>query len=124
MAQQNICSFHFGCQCSSVYCLDAKVSRPSVEGLTHRSWCLQWKVAPALAAGNCIVLKPSEVASLTCLELGALAVEAGLPAGVLNVITGLGADCGGPLRYILRLGQSCMNGQKFELLHVSGSVLM
>ena len=59
---------------------------------------LQWKVAPALAAGNTIVLKPSEVASLTCLELGSLATEAGLPAGVLNVITGLGADCGGPLR--------------------------
>ncbi|KAK9864697.1 hypothetical protein WJX84_012091 [Apatococcus fuscideae] len=56
-----------------------------------------WKVAPALAAGNTIVLKPSEMASLTCLELGALAREAGLPAGVLNVITGLGPDAGAPL---------------------------
>jgi acyl-CoA reductase-like NAD-dependent aldehyde dehydrogenase len=58
----------------------------------------QWKVAPALAAGNCCVLKPSEVASLTCLQLAQLASEAGLPPGVLNVITGLGPDAGGPLR--------------------------
>jgi hypothetical protein len=58
----------------------------------------QWKVAPALAAGNCCVLKPSEMASLTCLQLAQLASEAGLPPGVLNVITGLGPDAGGPLR--------------------------
>eukprot|EP00877_Chromochloris_zofingiensis_P013539 jgi/Chrzof1/8439/Cz03g10210.t1 len=56
-----------------------------------------WKVAPALAAGNCCVLKPSEMASVTCLELAQLACEAGLPAGVLNVITGLGQDAGAPL---------------------------
>ena len=57
-------------------------------------------MAPALAAGNTIVLKPSEMASLTCLEMGALATRAGLPAGVLNVITGLGPDAGAPLRWI------------------------
>jgi betaine-aldehyde dehydrogenase len=57
----------------------------------------QWKVAPALAAGNCCILKPSEMASLTCLELAAIAHEAGLPAGVLNVLTGLGATAGAPL---------------------------
>jgi betaine-aldehyde dehydrogenase len=54
-------------------------------------------VAPALAAGNCCILKPSETASLTCLELAAIAHEAGLPAGVLNVLTGLGATAGAPL---------------------------
>jgi betaine-aldehyde dehydrogenase len=43
------------------------------------------------------VLKPSEMASVTCLELAALASEAGLPRGVLNVITGLGPDAGAPL---------------------------
>ncbi len=52
------------------------------------------KVAPALAAGNSIVLKPSEIASLSALRLGELAVEAGLPAGVLNVVPGLGPTVG------------------------------
>lgn len=56
-----------------------------------------WKVAPALAAGNCCVLKPSELASVTCLELAELALQAGLPPGVLNVVTGLGPDAGAPL---------------------------
>ncbi|KAG2432315.1 hypothetical protein HYH02_013035 [Chlamydomonas schloesseri] len=56
-----------------------------------------WKVAPALAAGCTAVLKPSELASLTCLELGAIAAEVGLPPGVLNVITGTGPDAGAPL---------------------------
>ncbi|GFH17573.1 aldedh domain-containing protein, partial [Haematococcus lacustris] len=58
---------------------------------------VKWKVAPALAAGNCCVLKPSELASVTCLELAGIAQEVGLPAGVLNVITGLGSEAGAPL---------------------------
>lgn len=56
-----------------------------------------WKVAPALAAGCTAVLKPSELASLTCLELGAICEEIGLPPGVLNIITGLGPEAGAPL---------------------------
>lgn len=56
-----------------------------------------WKVAPALAAGCSMVLKPSELTPLTALELGAIVDEAGLPAGVLNIVTGLGADAGQPL---------------------------
>ncbi|NWA00165.1 aldehyde dehydrogenase family protein [Pseudomonas gingeri] len=56
-----------------------------------------WKVAPALAAGATSVLKPSELTSLTALELAAAADRIGLPAGVLNVVTGLGADAGSPL---------------------------
>lgn len=59
---------------------------------------LQWKVAPALAAGNCVVLKPSETASLTNLELAAIIDEVGLPPGVFNLLVGLGKDCGAPLR--------------------------
>ncbi|MDA9009371.1 aldehyde dehydrogenase [Alphaproteobacteria bacterium] len=53
-----------------------------------------WKVAPALAAGNSIVLKPAEVASLSWLRLTELCAEAGLPDGVLNVVTGKGSTTG------------------------------
>ena len=53
-----------------------------------------WKVIPALAAGCSVVIKPAEITPLTTLTLARLAAEAGLPAGVLNVVTGGGADVG------------------------------
>lgn len=53
-----------------------------------------WKVAPALAAGCTVVLKPAELTSLTALELAAIADEAGLPPGVLNIVTGSGSIAG------------------------------
>ncbi|MBA83441.1 aldehyde dehydrogenase family protein [Thalassobius sp. S69A] len=53
-----------------------------------------WKLAPALAAGNTVVLKPAETASLSLVRLAELALQAGLPAGVLNVVTGPGAQVG------------------------------
>src|SRR5688500_17505751 len=56
-----------------------------------------WKVAPALAAGNTIVLKPAELTPLTALELERIALEAGLPEGVLNVVAGPGSVCGARL---------------------------
>ncbi|MDX1281992.1 aldehyde dehydrogenase family protein [Shewanella colwelliana] len=56
-----------------------------------------WKVAPALAAGCTMVLKPSEVTPLTALALAEIAEEAELPAGVLNIVSGLGPDAGQPL---------------------------
>ena len=56
-----------------------------------------WRVGPALAAGNTVVLKPPEWAPLTCSMLGDLADDAGLPPGVLNVVHGTGAEAGAPL---------------------------
>jgi len=56
-----------------------------------------WKVAPAIAAGCAVVLKPSEYTPLTALELAQISSDVGLPAGVLNVVTGLGQDAGARL---------------------------
>ena len=56
-----------------------------------------WKLAPALATGCTVVLKPAELASLGPLRLAELAIEAGLPDGVVNVVTGTGAEAGAPL---------------------------
>ncbi|MDH4479730.1 MAG: aldehyde dehydrogenase [Rhodoferax sp.] len=53
-----------------------------------------WKLAPILAAGNCVVLKPAEQAPLTCTRLAQLFVDAGGPAGVFNVVNGMGAEAG------------------------------
>lgn len=82
---------------------------PDVLGLIHREplgvvaaivpWNFPmmigaWKLAPALAAGNSVVLKPAEAASLTLLRLGELAAEAGMPEGVFNIVSGRGAIAG------------------------------
>jgi acyl-CoA reductase-like NAD-dependent aldehyde dehydrogenase len=56
-----------------------------------------WKVAPALACGNAVVLKPAEETPLTALRLGALAAEAGFPPGALNVVPGFGEEAGAAL---------------------------
>jgi gamma-glutamyl-gamma-aminobutyraldehyde dehydrogenase/4-guanidinobutyraldehyde dehydrogenase/NAD-dependent aldehyde dehydrogenase len=56
-----------------------------------------WKLAPALAAGNSVVLKPAEQSPLTALKLAELAAEAGVPDGVLNVVPGFGPEAGEPL---------------------------
>ncbi|MCV2869274.1 aldehyde dehydrogenase [Defluviimonas sp. WL0002] len=82
---------------------------PDVLGLVHREpvgvvgaivpWNFplmigSWKFAPALAAGNTMVLKPAETASLTLVRLAELAIEAGMPPGVFNVVTGKGSVVG------------------------------
>jgi gamma-glutamyl-gamma-aminobutyraldehyde dehydrogenase len=58
---------------------------------------LAWKIGPALAAGCSVIVKPAEQTSLTALRVAELALEAGVPAGVFNVVTGTGKDAGEPL---------------------------
>ncbi len=58
---------------------------------------MAWKIGPALATGNSVIVKPAEQTSLTALRLAVLALEAGVPPGVLNVVTGMGPDVGEPL---------------------------
>lgn len=53
-----------------------------------------WKIAPALAAGNCVIAKPSEITPYTAFMLSELCIQAGLPAGVLNIVHGTGPSCG------------------------------
>jgi aminomuconate-semialdehyde/2-hydroxymuconate-6-semialdehyde dehydrogenase len=60
-------------------------------------YLLTWKIAPALAAGNCVVAKPSEIAPMTAYLLGKLTREAGFPPGVLNLVHGRGASAGAAL---------------------------
>jgi len=56
-----------------------------------------WKLGPALAAGNTVILKPAEQTPMSALRLGDLVLEAGFPEGVVNIITGFGEDTGAPL---------------------------
>ena len=58
---------------------------------------LAWKIGPALAAGCSVIVKPAEQTSLTTLRVAELAFEAGVPAGVLNIVTGTGKDVGEPI---------------------------
>jgi aminomuconate-semialdehyde/2-hydroxymuconate-6-semialdehyde dehydrogenase len=53
-----------------------------------------WKIAPALAAGNCVIAKPSEITPMTAFMLSSICIEAGLPPGVLNIVHGLGHKAG------------------------------
>jgi betaine-aldehyde dehydrogenase len=69
-----------------------------------------WKIGPALAAGNSVVLKPASLTPLTALRLGELAIEAGLPAGVLNIVTGPGAELGAILARHPRVAMISLTG--------------
>lgn len=78
-----------------------------------------WKIAPALAAGNSVILKPASLTPLTALELGRLSQEAGIPDGVLNIVTGPGSE----------IGQSLAESADVDMISLTGgaetgSVLM
>jgi aminomuconate-semialdehyde/2-hydroxymuconate-6-semialdehyde dehydrogenase len=70
-----------------------------------------WKIAPALAAGNTIVAKPSEVTPFTAFRLSELAIECGFPAGVLNIVHGLGP----------KVGQAIVEDPKIKAVSFTGS---
>ena len=70
-----------------------------------------WKVAPALAAGNTAILKPASYSPMTAIRLGELALEAGIPAGVLNVITGPGGTAGASLAAHPGVGKVAFTGE-------------
>ena len=70
-----------------------------------------WKVGPALAAGNTAILKPASWSPLTALRLGELALEAGLPAGVLNVVTGPGPVVGEAIAAHAGIGKIAFTGE-------------
>ncbi|AXT20687.1 aldehyde dehydrogenase family protein [Flavobacteriaceae bacterium AU392] len=57
-------------------------------------YLFSWKIAPAIAAGNCVIAKPSEITPMTAYLLGEICTEAGLPKGVLNIVHGLGTTTG------------------------------
>jgi betaine-aldehyde dehydrogenase len=70
-----------------------------------------WKVAPALAAGNAAILKPASYSPLTAIRLGELALEAGIPAGVLNVVTGPGGTAGASIAAHEGIGKVAFTGE-------------
>ncbi|MGQ0571349.1 MAG: aldehyde dehydrogenase family protein [Armatimonadota bacterium] len=70
-----------------------------------------WKVAPALATGNTVILKPASYTPLTALRLGALALDAGVPPGVFNVVTGPGASVGASIVTHPHVGKVALTGE-------------
>lgn len=105
-------TFGYYAECCDKINGDIAPTDPAVLGLIHREpigvvgliipWNFPlmigaWKIAPALATGNSVVVKPPEVASLSLLKLAEICHEAGLPEGVLNVVTGKGSVVGNHL---------------------------
>ena len=73
-------------------------------------YLLSWKIAPAIAVGNTAVAKPSELTPMTALLLGEVCREAGLPAGVLNIVHGTGPNVGSPITAHPKIGTISFTG--------------
>jgi aldehyde dehydrogenase (NAD+) len=69
-----------------------------------------WKIAPCIAAGNTLIIKPPELAPLSALHLAKLVVEAGLPPGVINVLPGLGTRAGSALAHHMQIRKIAFTG--------------
>ena len=86
-----------------------------------------WKLGPAIAAGNSVVLKPAEQSSLSAIRIAALGHEAGLPAGVLNVVTGYGEEAGQALARHMDVDMIAFTGStevgKLIMAYAAGSNL-
>ena len=78
-----------------------------------------WKIAPAIAAGNCVVAKPSEVTPMTAYLLGEICTEAGLPNGVLNIVHGLGTTTGQAIIEHPDIKAICFTGGRPRGMHIA-----
>ena len=79
---------------------------------------LAWKLAPALAAGNTVVIKPSEYTSASTLEFMTIVEEVGFPRGVINVVTGFGAEAGMPLVQHEKVSKVAFTGSDITGSHI------
>lgn len=77
---------------------------------------MAWKLGPALATGNTVVFKPSEITPLTALRTASLIAEAGFPPGVVNIVTGLGNVAGAAIASHMDIGKVAFTGSTSRVL--------
>lgn len=77
---------------------------------------LSWKLGPALATGNVVILKPSEFTPLTALRIAQLSVEAGFPPGVISVVNGYGNVAGSAIAHHMDIAKVAFTGSACVLL--------
>ena len=106
-------SFDLSLQADPYHCVTLRQPIGVVGGIIAWNYpfvLASWKIAPALAAGCTMVLKPAEETPLTALRLSELCEEAGLPAGVLNIVTGFGETAGAALALSTNVDKVCFTG--------------
>ncbi len=85
-------------------------------------YLFSWKIAPALAAGNCVIAKPSEITPKTAAMLGEICIQAGLPKGVLNIIHGRGSNIGSALCNHTKIKAISFTGGTQTGAHIAGQL--